>query len=100
MCSRNGKCGKWRVIYGAYGELKKTRPMSKREAKNYYSMARCNCMLGHWDWVEMIRVKKDFSKDRGQPLAINDLLRAANVSAPRQLPHLGKAAKTKTVATM
>ena len=92
MLSRNGKRGKWRIIYKAYGQLQETDPMSKREARDYFEMARCNCLLGHWDWIEMVRVKKGYSD--GKPLALRYLLRAAKISDARQLAHSGEMAKT------
>lgn len=62
------KKGRWRVIYRNKGKFESTRSMSKREASYYYSMARMNSELGHWDRVAMVRVEKEYTDGRVKPI--------------------------------
>jgi hypothetical protein len=84
------KRGGWRIIYRAYGQIKETSLMTKREAKDYYSMARCNCMLGHWQWVQIVRVKEEYRQENAKPLAAQNLLSVVNLRNARQLADLKK----------
>ena len=61
--------GKWRVIYVAYGKLRETGPMTRREAKQYYAMGRGNCECGHWDWILMVKVIAEYLEGKTEPVA-------------------------------